>query len=262
MAAPTPTPASHLKPAWDQDLTPYHPATHLTANQYRPLSLRTMGSVRKFATMRPGDATANHTLSPVSSFVPMPGEPQTRRPLCRAREPQTRRPRRKAGEIERIFKCGWGGCEKAYGTVNHLNNHLNVNQYGPKCTPAGRFTRPNFSSFVAGYHTLLNLPIHQATDTLSLTNLSPCIESKEILKEWRASKRAQGKPAEEEARWEDTTTTSSKAQPAKQEARWEDTTTTSSEAQPVVAGSPNVSGMPLQRQLLVAAAGWGIWWTN
>ena len=75
--------------------------------------------------------------------------------------------------------------------MNHSNHHVNVNQHGPKRTRAGRFARPNFPSFVAGYHTPLNLPIHQATDTLSLANLSSCIESKEILKEWRARKRAQ-----------------------------------------------------------------------
>ncbi len=35
-----------------------------------------------------------------------------------------KRPRRRYDEIERLYLCGWQGCEKSYGTLNHLNAHV------------------------------------------------------------------------------------------------------------------------------------------
>ncbi|KAL7276914.1 hypothetical protein RUND412_000058 [Rhizina undulata] len=95
---------------------------------------------------------AQHPLSQVYSFVPIPGAQQHKRP------------RRRYEEIERMYKCGWNGCEKAYGTLNHLNAHVTMQSHGAKRTPE---------------------------------------EFKEIRKEWKARKKeeeAQRKAAEEEAR--------------------------------------------------------------
>ncbi|KAF2006958.1 hypothetical protein P154DRAFT_541788 [Amniculicola lignicola CBS 123094] len=64
-----------------------------------------------------------HPLSTVYSFVPIPGAQQHKRP------------RRRYEEIERMYKCGWNGCEKAYGTLNHLNAHVTMQSHGPKRTP-------------------------------------------------------------------------------------------------------------------------------
>ena len=64
----------------------------------------------------------------VYSFVPIPGAQQHKRP------------RRRYEEIERMYKCGWNGCEKAYGTLNHLNAHVTMQSHGTKRTPEG--TRP------------------------------------------------------------------------------------------------------------------------
>jgi hypothetical protein len=62
-------------------------------------------------------------LSTVYSFVPIPGAQQHKRP------------RRRYEEIERMYKCGWNGCEKAYGTLNHLNAHVTMQSHGAKRTP-------------------------------------------------------------------------------------------------------------------------------
>jgi hypothetical protein len=35
-----------------------------------------------------------------------------------------RRPRRRFEEIQRYYRCNHGNCAKAYGTLNHLNNHV------------------------------------------------------------------------------------------------------------------------------------------
>ncbi|KXG54140.1 Zinc finger, C2H2 [Penicillium griseofulvum] len=61
--------------------------------------------------------------SKVYSFVPIPGAQQHKRP------------RRRYEEIERMYKCGWNGCEKAYGTLNHLNAHVTMQSHGAKRTP-------------------------------------------------------------------------------------------------------------------------------
>ncbi|EFR05023.1 hypothetical protein MGYG_08027 [Nannizzia gypsea CBS 118893] len=61
--------------------------------------------------------------SQVFSFVPIPGSQQHKRP------------RRRYEEIERMYKCGWNGCEKAYGTLNHLNAHVTMQSHGAKRSP-------------------------------------------------------------------------------------------------------------------------------
>ncbi|PWW75455.1 hypothetical protein C7212DRAFT_352349 [Tuber magnatum] len=101
---------------------------------------------------RISDQQPQHPLSQVYSFVPIPGAQQHKRP------------RRRYEEIERMYKCGWHGCEKAYGTLNHLNAHVTMQSHGIKRTPE---------------------------------------EFKEIRKEWKARKKqeeAERKAVEEEAR--------------------------------------------------------------
>jgi hypothetical protein len=51
---------------------------------------------------------------------------------------QHKRPRRRYEEIERMYKCGHNGCEKAYGTLNHLNAHVTMQGHGSKRTPEGK----------------------------------------------------------------------------------------------------------------------------
>ncbi|KAG4417882.1 hypothetical protein IFR04_009019 [Cadophora malorum] len=71
----------------------------------------------------PAGARPGQQLSQVYSFVPIPGAQQHKRP------------RRRYEEIERMYKCGWNGCEKAYGTLNHLNAHVTMQSHGQKRTP-------------------------------------------------------------------------------------------------------------------------------
>jgi hypothetical protein len=51
-----------------------------------------------------------------------------------------------------MYKCGWNGCEKAYGTLNHLNAHVTMQSHGSKRTPEGEsmpefVTAPCFAAF-------------------------------------------------------------------------------------------------------------------
>jgi hypothetical protein len=71
----------------------------------------------------PPGRPAQYGAQQVYSFVPIPGAQQHKRP------------RRRYEEIERMYKCGWNGCEKAYGTLNHLNAHVTMQSHGTKRTP-------------------------------------------------------------------------------------------------------------------------------
>lgn len=42
-----------------------------------------------------------------------------------------------------MYKCGWNGCEKAYGTLNHLNTHVAKQSHGQKRTPEGKYISRN-----------------------------------------------------------------------------------------------------------------------
>jgi hypothetical protein len=88
----------------------------------------------------------------VYSFVPIPGAQQHKRP------------RRRYEEIERMYKCGHNGCEKAYGTLNHLNAHVTMQSHGQKRTPEGKRVAVVFfffpsSSFRASCRVVANTQI-------------------------------------------------------------------------------------------------------
>ncbi|KAI8340679.1 hypothetical protein BC941DRAFT_347844 [Chlamydoabsidia padenii] len=60
----------------------------------------------------------------VFSFVSLPGVNQKKRP------------RRKYHEVERLYHCNYMGCSKSYGTLNHLNAHVQMQDHGPKRHPS------------------------------------------------------------------------------------------------------------------------------
>ncbi|KAI8078697.1 uncharacterized protein BX664DRAFT_247613, partial [Halteromyces radiatus] len=60
----------------------------------------------------------------VFSFVSLPGVNQKKRP------------RRKYHEVERLYHCNYIGCSKSYGTLNHLNAHVQMQDHGPKRHPS------------------------------------------------------------------------------------------------------------------------------
>ncbi|KAJ5232933.1 Zinc finger C2H2 [Penicillium chermesinum] len=96
---PPPPHQMYARPEW-----PHSYGQHQPGMPHYPSPATTVGSPSPAspAGSRPGQ---------VYSFVPIPGAQQHKRP------------RRRYEEIERMYKCGWNGCEKAYGTLNHLNAH-------------------------------------------------------------------------------------------------------------------------------------------
>ncbi|KAI5123509.1 hypothetical protein M0805_006669 [Coniferiporia weirii] len=65
----------------------------------------------------------NDPASKTYSFVSLPGNTVRKRP------------RRRYDEIERLYSCSYPGCTKAYGTLNHLNAHVNMQKHGAKRHP-------------------------------------------------------------------------------------------------------------------------------
>ncbi|KAH3665874.1 hypothetical protein OGAPHI_004063 [Ogataea philodendri] len=47
-----------------------------------------------------------------------------------------KRKRRKAHEVQRLYKCNHESCQKAYGTLNHLNSHIMLQKHGQKRSPS------------------------------------------------------------------------------------------------------------------------------
>lgn len=129
------TSATPWRPEWPTQ--GYPPAPHMAAYagpagvSGSPGPARGRNPNRK----RLSDQQPQHPLSQVYSFVPIPGSQQHKRP------------RRRFEEIERMYKCGWNGCEKAYGTLNHLNAHVTMQSHGTKRTPEGLSLRFRILAF-------------------------------------------------------------------------------------------------------------------
>nr|XP_019049658.1 hypothetical protein I302_00076 [Kwoniella bestiolae CBS 10118]OCF28588.1 hypothetical protein I302_00076 [Kwoniella bestiolae CBS 10118] len=76
-----------------------------------------------------------------SSYMPQqsgkPGEMSSELTFVQLGGPAPKkRPRRRYDEIERLYACGWNGCEKSYGTLNHLNAHVAMQKHGEKRLPS------------------------------------------------------------------------------------------------------------------------------
>ncbi|DAA79084.1 TPA_exp: putative C2H2 transcription factor (Con7) [Trichophyton benhamiae CBS 112371] len=110
-------PQMYARPDWPHQYGAHQPG--MPGPYSSPASVSS-ASPAATAGPRPGQT---HYRSQVFSFVPIPGSQQHKRP------------RRRYEEIERMYKCGWNGCEKAYGTLNHLNAHVTMQSHGAKRSP-------------------------------------------------------------------------------------------------------------------------------
>ncbi|GKT51626.1 C2H2 finger domain transcription factor CON7 [Colletotrichum spaethianum] len=119
IAAPSPTYAYGQHSPYASRLC----ATPTRLDRLRPTQRRPSDSRQSRLPPTPSSAPPQGRPNQVYSFVPIPGAQQHKRP------------RRRYEEIERMYKCGWNGCEKAYGTLNHLNAHVTMQSHGQKRTP-------------------------------------------------------------------------------------------------------------------------------
>ncbi|KAF7308475.1 C2H2-type domain-containing protein [Mycena chlorophos] len=129
-----------LRPEWKQeDLSPpfygspQYAAVRPDDNTYGPSP--------------PGTATSSSS-TPATQPAPPPPIPATSSPtqdtdasrktysfVALPGNTVRKRPRRRYDEIERLYHCSWPDCNKAYGTLNHLNAHVQMQKHGPKRSP-------------------------------------------------------------------------------------------------------------------------------
>jgi len=101
----------------------YYPAVSYPFMMNADMSLPLDTSSVAYWSGQPG-VTHGHPPKRVYSFVTM-SQSKTKKRL-----------RRKFDEIDRLFDCNHGSCNKAYGTLNNLNAHILMQSHGPKRTAA------------------------------------------------------------------------------------------------------------------------------
>lgn len=86
------------------------------------------------------DAAPTSGSSKVFSYMPSNGDDSSSTAGSQGHQTSggpRKRPRRRYDEIERLYACNWPGCQKSYGTLNHLNAHVAMQKHGPKRSPGG-----------------------------------------------------------------------------------------------------------------------------
>ncbi|KAF9461206.1 hypothetical protein BDZ94DRAFT_1196519 [Collybia nuda] len=118
---------SPLQPNFSEGLD--SPGLHyssMTDNHYGPSPPGTGTSTSSAPIMSPAldvGHSPRDANSRTYSFVALPGNAVKKRP------------RRRYDEIERLYQCSWPECNKAYGTLNHLNAHVTMQRHGVKRSP-------------------------------------------------------------------------------------------------------------------------------
>ncbi|KAJ7115961.1 hypothetical protein C8R44DRAFT_675490 [Mycena epipterygia] len=90
----------------------------------------------------PGTGTSSSSTAPTtlpprqgSQESPDPSNKKTYSFVALPGNAVRKRPRRRYDEIERLYHCSWPDCNKAYGTLNHLNAHVQMQKHGAKRSP-------------------------------------------------------------------------------------------------------------------------------
>ncbi|KAJ6555747.1 hypothetical protein B0H10DRAFT_2241248 [Mycena sp. CBHHK59/15] len=88
----------------------------------------------------PGTGTSSSSTAPATlpagqSSSPDSGNKRTYSFVALPGNAVRKRPRRRYDEIERLYHCSWPECNKAYGTLNHLNAHVQMQKHGAKRSP-------------------------------------------------------------------------------------------------------------------------------
>jgi hypothetical protein len=105
----------------------YRPASEMAMSTFPGNQAYSLGSIRpSYLNANANAGTSNQQGNdPQQNFVSMTGAIHKKRP------------RRTFDQIERLYECGWNGCEKSYGTLNHLNAHVATQKHGNKRLPSG-----------------------------------------------------------------------------------------------------------------------------
>ncbi|KAJ7043651.1 Zn finger family DNA binding protein [Mycena alexandri] len=135
---------------WKQDVEEHH---HLDVSPFQPFASGISGSpplqyaVRgedTYGPSPPGTSTSSSSTAPAvlptssqggQGDSPDPSNKKTYSFVALPGNAVRKRPRRRYDEIERLYHCKWPDCNKAYGTLNHLNAHVQMQKHGAKRSP-------------------------------------------------------------------------------------------------------------------------------
>lgn len=166
-----------------------HPAGVAQHHQQHQRAMNPAGWSQDGTDMSSLDGSVNG--SKVYSFVPLSGVNSKKRP------------RRRFDEIERLYVCNWGECEKAYGTLNHLNAHVHMQKHGPKRLPAGMSSfryHLHFMLVISPNHTVhVPMAMYVNCDLMFYSSTLRKTEFKELRKAWRKHKRAEEEASKQAA---------------------------------------------------------------
>ncbi|ODQ45151.1 hypothetical protein PICMEDRAFT_12886 [Pichia membranifaciens NRRL Y-2026] len=107
-----------------------------TAISSRHSSLLSTNSVFKQAFLRSKAKEQTELLGEPAPVSPKTEEVRNEHSHINSAEySRCRRKRKKAFEVERHYRCNYQFCNKAYGTLNHLNTHILIQKHGKKRLP-------------------------------------------------------------------------------------------------------------------------------
>ncbi|KAJ6518837.1 hypothetical protein C8R45DRAFT_917968 [Mycena sanguinolenta] len=132
--------------AWkaDEHLSPFQPSFSAGISGSPPLQYAVRGEDNTYGPSPPGTSnSSSSTPATANAKVPQtqtdsPGDPNNKKTYSFVALPGNavrKRPRRRYDEIERLYHCSWPDCNKAYGTLNHLNAHVQMQKHGAKRSP-------------------------------------------------------------------------------------------------------------------------------
>jgi transcription factor CON7 len=119
----SPTTEVPYSPISDNLYGPSPPGTGTSTSSSAPLS--PSRSIPLHRTLNNSQGAGDSIDRKTYSFVALPGNAVKKRP------------RRRYDEIERLYQCSWPDCNKSYGTLNHLNAHVTMQNHGAKRSPNG-----------------------------------------------------------------------------------------------------------------------------
>ncbi|KAJ7442274.1 Zn finger family DNA binding protein [Mycena latifolia] len=124
-------------------VSPFQPSFSAVLSASPPLQYAVRGEDNTYGPSPPGTSTSSSSTAPAAlpslqSGQDSPGDPSNKKTYSFVALPGNavrKRPRRRYDEIERLYQCSWPECNKAYGTLNHLNAHVQMQKHGPKRSP-------------------------------------------------------------------------------------------------------------------------------
>ncbi|KAJ6515130.1 hypothetical protein C8R47DRAFT_1001333 [Mycena vitilis] len=140
------SPSLPWKEQVDEHRLDFAPAFSAGISDSPPVQYALRGEDNTYGPSPPGTSTSSSSTAPATLPAPQqsgqdsppsadPSNKKTYSFVALPGNAVRKRPRRRYDEIERLYHCSWPDCNKAYGTLNHLNAHVQMQKHGAKRSP-------------------------------------------------------------------------------------------------------------------------------